>query len=752
MKKWAVLAAAVIGAAVMLVSSAGATDQSLAAQLSTRVGANLYLVQHGLSPRGFVIQRGSHNYAGPNCPGAGWNCTTAKRVLQIAMRAGQVNQTDCGPSGVVKHTVNVDCEIVQTSDGGSNDAECVQSSASGSAAENCVIFQTTSGSGANSVTVDQAIDTTPPAVFTEVPPAPPANQSVTQYTGINQQSEQGNNSVTLQQSITLDQTTGSGPTQNEDATQQLSVTQKSTTGNNLVGNGDTAASQSLTETASFNTADSQTITQNQNASDSSPNTNTGIKQTSDSGSNSVNLSQGNTLSAVASGNAPVVNQTQGTAPYGGINSVIDQQSSGQSSISNNQTESQNEDTSGVTGTPAVTQKQFGPMFGDPQSGNNSNTSNLVQDSTQTASTGPTGQNDQLYVNCDSGIEGCSGSQHITQNDLGFNAGCFSTTTCHQGIIVVDQHETDCSGTCTPPPDPPKPPQLPSATGPTCVLMGTNAGPPKQIMIEIQSDQGISSSGINVDAITNATDVIPNVSGSTSPVVVTATKTDQTQGSFIKLTITDDAGAVTTCDPIVPAVHTRHAARAKTHVAKSTGLGLKVDASHIVYGQSAPLSITGTVPSGKAGEPVALLTSTCGFKGPAQLATLRTSAGGVFRYRFTPAISAKFAVRWNGRTSAGKAVRVQPGIAVAKLGEGRYRIDVSTTNGVFLTGTPVTLQALVGGKWHTIGHGKLAPNSPVDVMTAVSSATIAKSSAGKQLRAVVPQTACYAGAASATIGG
>src|SRR5581483_6610510 len=94
-KKWGALAVAVLGAAVMLVSSAGAAEQSLAAKLSTRTGANLYLVQHGLNPTGFVIQRGTHNYAGPKCPGAGWNCTTAKRVLQIADHAGQANQADC---------------------------------------------------------------------------------------------------------------------------------------------------------------------------------------------------------------------------------------------------------------------------------------------------------------------------------------------------------------------------------------------------------------------------------------------------------------------------------------------------------------------------------------------------------------------------------------------------------------------------------------------------------------------------------
>src|SRR5690348_10178763 len=95
----------------MLVSSAGAAEQSLAAKLSTRTGANLYLVQHGLNPTGFVVQRGTHNYAGPKCPGKGWNCTTSKRVLQITDRAGAAIIT-CGPTGIVVNDPG-DCEVVQ---------------------------------------------------------------------------------------------------------------------------------------------------------------------------------------------------------------------------------------------------------------------------------------------------------------------------------------------------------------------------------------------------------------------------------------------------------------------------------------------------------------------------------------------------------------------------------------------------------------------------------------------------------------
>jgi hypothetical protein len=56
-----------------------------AGKLSTQRAINRYLRSIGISnPRSVVVQRGRWNYAGPNCPGKRWNCTTARRVIQIA--------------------------------------------------------------------------------------------------------------------------------------------------------------------------------------------------------------------------------------------------------------------------------------------------------------------------------------------------------------------------------------------------------------------------------------------------------------------------------------------------------------------------------------------------------------------------------------------------------------------------------------------------------------------------------------------
>ena len=249
----------------------------------------------------------------------------------------------------------------------------------------------------------------------------------------------------------------------------------------------------------------------------------------------------------------------------------------------------------------------------------------------------------------------------------------------------------------------------------------------------------------VDQSANATVDIPSgYQGSTDPIMITATKDVQTQGSFVALTVTNANGDKTTCDPFIPAVHKKVKTKpAKQSHAKAKGLTLKLGAGSFAYGQANELTLTGSVPSGKAGEKVTLLTSTCGFKGSATLATLTTGPGGIFRYKLAPALGAAFSVRWNGITSAQKAVRVQPRIVIVRTGNGRVRVDVTTTNGLFLTGTKVSLQSFVGGHWKTVGTGKLAPNSPVDQITAVSSATILGK--GAKLRALVPATTCYSSA-------
>jgi len=88
-----------------------------------------------------------------------------------------------------------------------------------------------------------------------------------------------------------------------------------------------------------------------------------------------------------------------------------------------------------------------------------------------------------------------------------------------------------------------------ATMPICILTATIAGPPKQIQITVQAAAGLAA--IIPTTLTNATLLIPAYAGTTNPVVVTATKVNQTAGAHVALQVTAVGGASTTCDPILP---------------------------------------------------------------------------------------------------------------------------------------------------------------------------------------------------------
>jgi hypothetical protein len=85
------------------------------------------------------------------------------------------------------------------------------------------------------------------------------------------------------------------------------------------------------------------------------------------------------------------------------------------------------------------------------------------------------------------------------------------------------------------------------TPPSCSLLGVINGPPKAIQITTSDSGGLAS--IVVTKSTNATTPVPAFTvGTTSPVVVTSTKVNQSASSTVALKVTDTAGNVTNCDP------------------------------------------------------------------------------------------------------------------------------------------------------------------------------------------------------------
>lgn len=127
---------------------------------AARVAAEQELVSLSISPGDAVFQVGTRNYAGPNCPGNGWSCTTASVVVQIntTTTSSSVNISQCGPSGVVTNdpTTGV-CVVLQISTGNAaNNAKCFERTSANPAFERCKIRQQ-NVSGLNKAFVDQGV-------------------------------------------------------------------------------------------------------------------------------------------------------------------------------------------------------------------------------------------------------------------------------------------------------------------------------------------------------------------------------------------------------------------------------------------------------------------------------------------------------------------------------------------------------------------------------------------------------------------
>jgi hypothetical protein len=102
--------------------------------------------------------------------------------------------------------------------------------------------------------------------------------------------------------------------------------------------------------------------------------------------------------------------------------------------------------------------------------------------------------------------------------------------------------------------------------------GTNGQGQQFIQITVQdSTSGLQS--VVVTQNTNATVSVPTFTpGTTSPVVVTATKTDQSQSAEVALQVTNLAGGVTNCDPIL------------TEVGRKPGLPHQETFQHVARGE------------------------------------------------------------------------------------------------------------------------------------------------------------------------
>jgi len=470
------------------------------ANLSTRAGAVRYLRAIGVDPRGLVIQRGARNYAGPNCPGAGWACTsTAHPVVQIA-RAGGKNTFFC-TSGR--------CAVVQLSARGvpRSGRSLTASAPTKPSIAACVKngSGSTTGLGQScSISQSSATNDNVAAVYENVGKTSGPTQTASFSASITQQATGTSNSNTacVYQAITMDGSTNMSGKKGTGAKVALEAHQSVKINQDTAGSGTNNADQSATSSGTCNPVDttgltqSQTLTstasasgpivQNENAANGGPNVSLDIEQNQGglgvaTGPGNATFTQTNSLTAIAGTTSGSTSQTQssqaGSNPAGGILATVNQKSTGVLTANANQTEIQCEDAvntavpSGFTcdnapstdvSPSSVTQTQYGPIGtagpgpkgqrrlektgkdGAHQTGGNSaNTFTIVQHSTQQNDNPGQTQPNITQADCESLSGNCTANQTVTDG----NTTSQNTTTGPTVDTTVNCSST--TSTCTP---------------------------------------------------------------------------------------------------------------------------------------------------------------------------------------------------------------------------------------------------------------------------------------------------------------
>jgi len=361
----------------------------------------------------------------------------------------------------------------------------------------------------------------------------------------------------------------------------------------------------------------------------------------------------------------------------------------------------------------------------------------------------------------------SGSYVMTQNGNGNGNGSWSVYTNYYDLNSLSAFVTyvgtlgsgnpvlTISSGCyapTPPPD---------TTPPSCELTNYttygNSTEKSSITVTLLD----TGSGIQSVVATGTNDTIvtsPFTAPTTSPVTVTANKTIQGQSATLKIVVTDAAGNQRVCDPVLH--KGRHVAAQRNGLQRgatqrTAGMTVHVSNSSLSYGAVRPLTLSGRVRNAPAGATVTILSQPAGFRfmSLTPIASVKLQAGATFSYRFHPAASAFYAVSINGVLSPALRVAVNPLVQLSRIAAGHYRVDVTTTNPLFLAGKRVFLQESRGHRWVTIAKTRLAKSSGITEPTVLSSGRFAaRKAVGHRLRAVIAETQAYSRGVSATIRG
>lgn len=418
-KLWLVAVTALVVVALPSPASAANVAPFVLSASLTNAQVLAYLQAHGTDSSNAIIQRGLHNYAGPNCPGSGWTCT--KRMSDV-VQLGPANSTN---TTNVATCIQGACSITQTNTSANNVAFCLQYGGGPNASQTCNITQT-NNTGDNRATVLMVLQQF-------LSPTEQASQTAT----VTQTNNSGNNTANVGQQI-QQIILGLGSlvaTQDQEGTSQAVVTQNSTNGNNTFN-----GAQEQNQREDYN-GPIATVSQNQDVNGAAGyNEMVTLSQNtpppSSPGQNNSTLTQLIQQNQDIDNNnaAPGSTQVQGNN-NGGLDGSTNQFSVGIASENVHQNELQVQE---PENNPNISQTQFGPMRCCSEQINNAgNTFQINQQSTQQASANAT-QTEDVEGKCQTSGT-CTVTQQVTEN------GVTTTNTC-----TVTDSTCDSTVNCPPP--------------------------------------------------------------------------------------------------------------------------------------------------------------------------------------------------------------------------------------------------------------------------------------------------------------
>lgn len=432
MRKFIAFLGAVLVAA-SLAGGAGAGSKPTGPDLSSPTAIANYLTSKGIDPSTVVTQTGLNNYAGPNCPGLGWTCTTSARVVQVAAPGGQ-NVSDCSTS------MTDECISIQQGDT-RNTATCIEHTAP---VQHCMITQ---AGARNFARVDQSYSDNS------------ATSEAVQTADVSQTGATDKNELQLDQDV--DQKTSTGATQSQNA-HQFAVVQQTASGNanNFAhvhqaqnqdeGGGASVQNQNTTAAPSFANQDAATTAANCVGPSGVPNPNlcARFEQWTDGGNNDAHLHQ---LGSEAEKSSAAAVQTQGRFD-GGEGSSLDQYVTGSGSSRNESVQHKQQQAKSNGGTAT----QWDPVrcCGVSQVGGTNDRNDTNQFVVQSASGATYAQHADVTGHVDIVPNGefaaaqpaggptgmCSISHHVQQNDAGTNQNVSQPAPCDLFL------ETSCTST------------------------------------------------------------------------------------------------------------------------------------------------------------------------------------------------------------------------------------------------------------------------------------------------------------------